>query len=214
MNKPPIPSRTELSPLQKILKSARPDWISIGLFSCAINLLMLTGPLFMLQVYDRVLASRSIPTLVVLYLLIVFLFALLGVFNFYRTRMLSRIGHRIEKSLMNNAQAFRIRGQTDPLLRQVNPVSDIARVRQFVGGRGIAAFFDLPWVPIYIGVVFILHPWLGYLTVAGVIVITLFTLINENLSRKNWRTQRNGSLRVANSRKRAVKVLMQSYPWA
>ena len=184
MNKPPIPSRTELSPLQKILKSARPDWISIGLFSCAINLLMLTGPLFMLQVYDRVLASRSIPTLVVLYLLIVFLFALLGVFNFYRTRMLSRIGHRIEKSLMNNAQAFRIRGQTDPLLRQVNPVSDIARVRQFVGGRGIAAFFDLPWVPIYIGVVFILHPWLGYLTVAGVIVITLFTLINENLSRK------------------------------
>ena len=184
MNKLPNAPRIALSPLQKILKRARPDWISIGLFRCAINLLMLTGPLFMLQVYDRVLASRSIPTLVVLYLLIVFLFGLLGVFNFFRTRMLSRIGHRIEKSLMNLAQAFRIRGQTDPLLRQVNPVSDIARVRQFVGGRGISALFDLPWVPIYIGVVFILHPWLGYLTVAGVIVITLFTLINENLSKK------------------------------
>lgn len=176
--------RTTPSPLQKILIDARPDWISIGLFSCAINLLMLTGPLFMLQVYDRVLASGSIPTLVVLYLLIVFLFGLLGVFNFFRTRMLSRIGYRIEKSLMSKAQEFRIHGQMDPKLREINPVSDISRFRQFVGGRGIAALFDLPWVPVYIGVVFMLHPWLGYLTIIGVIIISMFTYINEHLARK------------------------------
>ena len=171
------------TPLKALLHNARADFISVGLFSCAINLLMLTGPLFMLQVYDRVLASGSLPTLVVLYLLIVFLFGLLGVFNFFRTRVLSRVGYRIENELMSNAQQFRIRSQSHAKLKSINPTMDISRFRQFVGGRGITAFFDLPWVPVFIGIVFLIHPWLGFLTIGGVAIITCFTIINEHLAR-------------------------------
>jgi len=176
-------SKTSAPPLKRVLRQARPDFISVALFSCAINALMLTGPLFMLQVYDRVLSSSSIPTLVVLYGLIVFLFGLLGVFSFFRTRILSRVGYRIEKDLMGLAQKFRIYSQSKAQLRSLNPVLDINRFRQFVGGRGIAALFDLPWVPIFIGIVFMIHPWLGFLTIFGVVVITCFTLINEHLGR-------------------------------
>jgi len=127
-----------LSPPQVALRKYRSDWIAVSIFSCAINLLMLTGPLFMLQVYDRVLVSRSIPTLVALYILIVFLFGLFGLFSFY----------------------------------------------QFIGSSGLAAFFDLPWVPVFVFIVFLMHPWLGLLTVFGVVVITLFTLTNENMSNR------------------------------
>ena len=103
--------------VKKVLQKARPDFISVGFFSCAINLLMLTGPIFMLQVYDRVLSSGSLPTLVVLYLLIVFLFGLLGVFSFFRSRVLSRVGYRIENDLMELAQSFRISSQSNAKLK-------------------------------------------------------------------------------------------------
>lgn len=198
-------------PVKDILQAARPDFIAVGLFSCAINLLMLTGPIFMLQVYDRVLASRSIPTLVVLYLLIVFLFALLGVFSFFRSRVLSRVGYRTENKLMHLAQTFRISSQSNAKLKSLNPVVDISRFRQFIGGRGVSAFFDLPWVPVFIGVVFLIHPWLGYLTIFGVVIITCFTLINEKLTRDridestNWEFK--SSLFGENSRQSSDAIM-------
>ncbi len=173
-----------LSPPQVALRKYKGDWIAITLFSCAINLLMLTGPIFMLQVYDRVLASGSIPTLLVLYLLIVFLFGLLGVFNFFRTRVMSRIGFRFENELMTNAQKMQLAQNLSISGPKMQPITDLTRVRQFIGSTGLAAFFDLPWVPVFIFVVFYMHPWLGWLTIFGVIVITLFTLTNENLSRR------------------------------
>lgn len=173
-----------LSPPQVILRGYRGDWIAVTIFSCAINLLMLTGPIFMLQVYDRVLASRSIPTLLVLYLLIVFLFALFGVFNFFRTRVLSRVGFRFENELMASAQKIRLYQKLSIASPKLQPVTDLSRVRQFISSTGLSAFFDLPWVPVFIFVVFYLHPWLGWLTIFGVIVITLFTLANESMSRR------------------------------
>ncbi len=173
-----------LAPAQIALREAKGDWIGVGLFSCAINLLMLTGPLFMLQVYDRVLTSRSIPTLVVLYALIVFLFGLLGVFNFFRTRVLSRVGFRLDSQLMETAQKMRLFQELSLSSVKFQPVSDLSRLRQFISSPGLAAFFDLPWVPLFIFVVFIMHPWLGWLTVAGVIFITLFTFANEKLSKQ------------------------------
>jgi len=138
----------------------------------------------MLQVYDRVLASRSIPTLVVLYLLIVFAFGLFGVFSFLRTRVLSRVGFRLEHDLMTSAQQVRLKQNLAFSKPKVQPVSDLSRVRQFISSTGLSAFFDLPWMPIFILVVFYLHPWLGFLTIFGVVVITLFTFANENLSRR------------------------------
>lgn len=173
-----------LSPPQVALRKYRSDWIAIMIFSCAINLLMLTGPIFMLQVYDRVLTSGSIPTLMVLYILIVFLFAIMGLFSFFRTRVLSRIGFRFENDLMINAQKMQLAQNLSISSPKMHPVTDLTRVRQFISSSGLSAFFDLPWVPIFICVVFYMHPWLGWLTIFGVIVITLFTLTNENLSRR------------------------------
>ena len=175
---------SSLSPPQVALRKYRSDWVAVTVFSCAINVLMLTGPIFMLQVYDRVLASRSIPTLLVLYLLIVFLFALFGVFNFFRTRVLSRVGFRLENELMTSAQKMRLYQFLSISAPNMQPVTDLSRLRQFISSPALAAFFDLPWVPIFIGVVFYMHPWLGWLTVFGVIVITLFTIANEKMSRR------------------------------
>ena len=173
-----------LSPPQVALRKYRSDWIAVSIFSCAINLLMLTGPLFMLQVYDRVLVSRSIPTLVALYILIVFLFGLFGLFSFYRTRVLSRVGFRLENDLMASAQKMRLYQSLSISDTKMQPDLDLIRLRQFIGSSGLAAFFDLPWVPVFVFIVFLMHPWLGLLTVFGVVVITLFTLTNENMSNR------------------------------
>lgn len=173
-----------LTPVQVAIRQARADWIGITLFSCAINILMLAGPIFMLQVYDRVLTSGSLPTLSVLYGLIVFLYAVLGIFTFYRTRVMSRVGFRIDNQLMDNAQRVRLFQEINQSGKKSQPVADLSRLRQFIGSPGLAAFFDLPWVPFYILIVFIMHPWLGWLTVTGVLLITLFTLANESLSKR------------------------------
>ena len=87
------------NPLKFALRRSRATFFSVGLFSCAINILMLTGPLFMLQVYDRVLASRSVPTLVALFGLVVILYLFLGMFDFIRSRALSRAGYRLDVDL-------------------------------------------------------------------------------------------------------------------
>ena len=170
---------SQQAPVRRAVRAAKADWMSVAVFSFGINLLMLTGPLFMLQVYDRVLTSRSIPTLIVLYALIVVLFGFLGLFNFFRTRILSRVGFRIDSELMVHAQKMRIVQGLNAGKSKFQPVSDLSRIRQFIGSAGTTAFFDLPWVPIFIGVVFIMHPWLGWLAVIGVIIITLFTVANE-----------------------------------
>ena len=86
-------------PLRRAVRAAKADWVAVGAFSFGVNLLMLTGPPFMLQVYDRVLTSRSIPTLTVLWALTGALFAFLALFTFFRKRLLSRVGYRIDSDL-------------------------------------------------------------------------------------------------------------------
>lgn len=199
-----------LAPVQVALRNAKSDWIAVAIFSCAINMLMLTGPIFMLQVYDRVLASRSIPTLVVLYVLIVFLFGLLGVFNFFRSRVMSRVGFRLDHELMETAQKMRLHQGLSMAGAKFQPVADLSRLRQFISSPGLAAFFDLPWVPVFILVVFIMHPWLGWLTILGVVIITLFTFMNERLSTRKISESSRWDLESSNfsetSRKNAEAI--------
>jgi len=171
------------APLRQAVRSAKSDWLAVGAFSFGINLLMLTGPIFMLQVYDRVLTSRSIPTLTVLWVLMGALFGFLALFTFFRTRLLSRVGYRIDSELMVAAQKLRVMQGLTAGRTPAHPVQDLARVRQFIGSTGITSFFDLPWTPIFIGVVFYMHMWLGWLTVAGVVLITIFTVVSEILTK-------------------------------
>jgi ATP-binding cassette subfamily C protein len=158
----------------------------VGLFSGVINILMLTGSIYMLQVYDRVLPSRSIPTLVGLTVLIIFLFGLQGVLDFLRQRLLTRIGSTLDAELSSRIYSIivslplKMRGPGDGL----QPLRDFDSIRVFLSGIGPTALFDLPWLPLYLGLCFLLHPVLGVTALAGAVILFVLTLLTEILSRK------------------------------
>lgn len=170
------------NPLKFALRRSRATFFSVGLFSCAINILMLTGPLFMLQVYDRVLASRSVPTLVALFGLVVILYLFLGLFDFIRSRALSRAGYRLDVDLGGITQKHWLVSKTIIGQGQQRPVNDLSALRQFLSSNALPALFDLPWVPIYLAIVALLHPWLGWLAVTGAVIVIGVTLANEWLT--------------------------------
>lgn len=154
-------------------------WIA-ALFSCAVNLLMLTGPLFMLQVYDRVLASKSEATLLALVVLIAGLFTAMGLLNFIRGRILARAGAEIQTRLdprvfaavLQRAVAPGERSKPNAALR------DLESIQQFLSSPGPFAFFDAPWIPVYLGAIFVLHSTLGFFATAAAVVMLCIALMN------------------------------------
>lgn len=171
--------------------------MSAALFSCAVNILMLTGPLFMLQVYDRVLASGSVPTLVALFSLVAGLYLFLGLFDFVRSRVLSRAGYRLDMDLMDLAKKVWITsGVIAPRLR-ARPINDLSSIRQFLCSNGLPALFDLPWVPVYLAVVYLLHVWLGLLATAAAIVVVTATVVSELVTKRPIAEAMNWELRDA-----------------
>lgn len=147
---------------------------------------MLTGPMFMLQIYDRVLTSGSVPTLLALAALAMGLYAFLGVLEYIRTRILVRVGRRLDEQLSDVSfdSAVMLSLQLGNKAGRADPVRDLDQVRQFLSGPGPLAIFDVPWMPVYIAIIFLFHPMLGWLAVAGAIVLMILTLMNELLSRK------------------------------
>ncbi len=161
-----------------------PALLLIALFSIFVNLLMLTGPLFMLQVYDRVLASRSVPTLVALFLLIVGLFAAMALLETVRGRIGTRIGATLQADL--DARVFRaaISAPQSVAKEAATALYDLEAVRKFAGSPLAFAFFDLPFAPLFFGAIFILHPLLGWLAIGGGLVLIIIMLLNQIFSRK------------------------------
>jgi len=172
------------SPLSEALGQLRSALFGTALFSVAINLLMLTGPVFMLQIYDRVLASRSIPTLAALALLAAALYLFLGAFEFIRARMLSRCGYRFDEILGSKLFRFWLVSGVTPLSQSIRPLQELTVLRQFFSSPGFAGMFDLPWVPFYLAIVFIIHPWLGFLAFGGALLVAALAVGNELLSRR------------------------------
>lgn len=144
---------------------------------------MLTGPLFMMQVYDRVLLSYSVVTLVALVIIVFGLFAFYGVIEALRSRIAARIGDTADARLRGRMFRAMIRANAGSAGAS-NPPGDLDTVRRFTGSAGVLAFLDLPWTPIYIAVVFVLHSGLGWLAVGGVAVVTVLMLINEAVTRR------------------------------
>jgi ATP-binding cassette, subfamily C, bacterial exporter for protease/lipase len=171
-------------PLRAGLKAARFGYIAAMVMSLAINLLMLTGPLFMLQVYDRVLASRSIPTLIALLVLISVLYAGMAVFEFVRSRVLSRIAHGVDAKVSPELFQYWLQKSAGGTTPGYRPLTDLGALRSFLSSPYLVALYDLPWFPIYLGVVFILHPWLGLLAIAGALIVALLALMNEWMTGK------------------------------
>jgi ATP-binding cassette, subfamily C, type I secretion system permease/ATPase len=167
--------------LADALRRSRGAFGCIGLFSGLINLLMLTGPLFMLQVYDRVLPSGSLPTLVALALLTLCLYAFQGFLDAIRSRVLRRIGSAIDEELCRRSYDAIVRLPLKTRSRDhgLQPVRDLDRIRTFLSSPGPGALFDLPWIPLYVGVCFLFHPLIGLAAAAGAIVLAVLAVMTE-----------------------------------
>ena len=156
----------------------------VGLFSCFANLLLLTGPLYMLQIYDRVLGSRSEATLVALSLVVVFLYAMMGLLDFARGRVMARVGARFQARLdrrVFDAMLRRSAIKQDPLA--ASAANDLEIIQRLMTSPVLMAFFDLPWTPIFLFGIGLFHPWLGVLALSGGAILIGFALLNQMTTR-------------------------------
>lgn len=177
--------------MSSALASCRGSIVVVGIFSGFINLLMLSGSIYMLQVYDRVLSSHSIPTLIGLSLLLLAAYVLQGFLDGVRIRLLARIGARFDEAVSPAAFAA---AQKLPLLgfgpeHALQPIRDLDRVRAFLSSLGPTALLDMPWLPLFLAGAFLLHPWLGWLVVAGGLVIVILAFLTELKSREATKAQ-------------------------
>ena len=181
------PTRRQQRPLvAAALARTRSAFAGVAVVSGVTNLLMLTGPLFMLQIYDRVLSSRSIPTLLALTALVAGLYLFLGVLEIIRARVLTRIGQRIDRELSGPAfdAGLNLPLKTRNSEAAAHPMRDLDLIRQFMSGQGPVAICDLPWLPIYLAIIFFFHPYLGWLGTAGAAILIVITVVNEYTLRK------------------------------
>ncbi len=197
--------------LQLALKRCRHSFVMVGFFSMFINLLMLVPPLYMLQVYDRVISSRSEPTLLMLTLVVVFLFCVMGGLEFIRSRILIRVGNRLDTQINERLYSamFR-RGVLTSGQQTAQPLSDLTSLRQFLTGNGLFAFFDAPWTPVFIGVLFLFDVWFGVFATIAALILLALAIANEKatkglLSEANRENIKGQDL--ANSNLRNAEVL-------
>lgn len=201
-------SSTRYPELADALKRIRHYFMYAGLFSAAVNILMLVPIMYMLQVYDRVVASGSLSTLTMLTLLMVFLTMAMGGFEWVRSLILVSASNRIEQQLRSRvfdatfkSALFSGNGGNS------QPINDLTALRQFMTGNGLFAFFDAPWFPIYVGVMFLFHPWFGVVAIlSGIVMVALAwstelvttkKLKDANTKANKLNAQVSGSLRNA-----------------
>ncbi len=181
----------------KSLKAARAQFrgilILLGVFSLIVNLLLLTMPLYMLQIYDRVLPSQSMDTLKFLSVIAVAALVVLGLLEAIRAIVAARAAAKLEVKL--GADTVRVAMMSSRLGEaNVQPVRDLAAVRGFIASRAVFALLDLPFAPLFIGILYFIHPTLFYITVAGAVVLFVIAIVNQMVTKKASQTasQRQG----------------------
>jgi ATP-binding cassette, subfamily C, type I secretion system permease/ATPase len=165
--------------LRRLLQTARSYFLTAAMFSLAINLLYLAGPLYMLQVYDRVISSASEVTLVMLTIALLLAFMALAGLDAVRARVLTRASIRLDQKIASRVMTAIIDRSASAGGARSQLLRDFDTFRQFITGMGIHAIFDLPWAPIYIGVIFVLHPALGAFALGCSVLLVLMALFNE-----------------------------------
>jgi ATP-binding cassette, subfamily C, type I secretion system permease/ATPase len=172
--------------LAHALRSCRAAIVGIAFASALINVLYLSGSIYMLEVYDRVLSSRSIPTLVGLTVLIVVLYAFQGFLDLLRGRVLVRIGRLLAESL--SARIYSLIGRLALLTHAssdgLQPLRHIDQIRSFLSSPGPLALLDLPWIPFYIIICFLFHFWIGFTALVGALLIVSFTILTDLMTRE------------------------------
>ncbi|MDQ7914283.1 type I secretion system permease/ATPase [Pseudomonas sp. 102515] len=187
------------SEILKALADCKSSFIAVGFFGFFINILLLAPSFYMLEVYDRVVSSRSVTTLVMLTILIIILMSTYGALEWVRSRIMIRVSAQLDLKLGPRVfeASFKQALYSNGARSSAQPISDLAGLRQFLTGSGLFAFFDVPWLPIYIGVMFFFHPWFGWLTLVGALVAIALALANEKATGK----------RLAEANREQVSVL-------
>ncbi|TWC24743.1 ATP-binding cassette subfamily C protein EexD [Pseudomonas sp. SJZ085] len=174
--------RTEL---ESALALCKGSFLSVGFFSFFVNLLMLVPSFYMLQVYDRAVGSASLSTLLMLTLIMLLLMTTMGGLEWVRSRIMVRVSTRLDSLLGRRLfdASFRQALNTGGMNASGQPLSDLSALRQFLTGNGLFAFFDTPWIPIYLGIMFMFHPWYGWMGVLSALLLGALAFVNEKLTR-------------------------------
>lgn len=174
----------EKAELTKALMTSFDAFVAIGCFSFVMNVGLLVSPIYMMQIYNRVLPTQSEPTLYALTALACFLVGVMAVLEYIRSRILIQVSVRLDKAMNDRVLHATFMGTlTGSRPNSAQPMRDLDAVRQFVGGNGTLVFFDMPWTPILIAVIYVCHPLLGLLTTIGAVVLFLLAVINELATR-------------------------------
>lgn len=170
--------------LKKALQACRDSFISVGFFSFFINALMLVPTFYMLQVYERVITSGSLTTLAMLTLIMTTLVITLGSLEWIRSRVMVRVSTRLDVLLGRQVYKASFKRALDSggMDASAQPLNDLTGLRQFLSGNGLFAFFDAPWLPIYIAVMFLFHPWFGWVATASALLLLALAFLNERLT--------------------------------
>lgn len=171
------------SEVKAAVAESRSAFAAVGLYSLAINILMLAGPLFMLQVYDRVMTSGSMPTLVALFLITAALYGVIGILELVRTRIIVRIGVEVDQRLGDRVFQASLRHALTSAGAPAAALRELDTLRQFLASQGPITFFDVPWTPIYLIVIALTHWMLGLAAAAGAALLLFIAWASENRSR-------------------------------
>lgn len=174
--------------LREVLNRSRGILAFVGILSTFVNLLMLTGPIFMLQIYGNVLTSRSEETLIALTVLVAFLYGLMGILDHTRGRLLSRVGARFQSALDKRVFDATLQANMRPALQgtpqRVRGVQDLESVQRLLSSPVLSACFDVPFTPIFLAGLWFFHPWLGTLAMTGGGFLITLTLISTRMTRR------------------------------
>lgn len=175
-----------LAELKAARRTNRGLFWAVGIFSVFVNLLMLTGPIYMLQIYDRVIGSGSKETLLALSVLVAFLFAVMGILDYARGRVLARIGARFQTLLDRRvfSAVLRANARGRGTEGTESGLRDLESVQRLLTSPVLTAVFDIPWTPVFLGGIFLFHPWLGILAISGGGFLILITVLNQWLTRE------------------------------
>ena len=183
--------------LRGFLYASRYIFVAVALFSLLLNLLMLVSPFYMLQIYDRVLTSRSKETLYALTFLAASLLAISSTLDLVRARILTRLGTQLDHHMTPDLFAALIEDRVSTRKAVgTQPIRDFEALRSFLNGPGLTAFFDAPWMPFFLTIIFLFHPWLGTVALCGAFLLFVIALLSETTTRQNLREASLNSLQA------------------
>lgn len=190
---------------QRAIAACRGAFVAVACFSLIVNLLMLTVPLYMLQVFDRVLSSRSEETLIMLTIVAAGAFVLLAALDIVRSRVLLRASTRLELDLGGEALMAAISSAVHGGGHSAQALRDVNQLRSFLTGPGVLALFDAPWTPVFIAVIYLFHPLLGSIALVGALLLFILAVVNDFATRRSLTDANAASLTALNTAQASIR---------